>query len=357
MPNVKSLDLNLSLKSNNKDLYIKLNGQQHSLKENNIFPLTIKSINENIQIEFGGFTHEDPKQEVQIDLFYKNKKLDTKKISTFQMIGIKYVENKKLENYDNIFFNGILSLQFSHNWIEIEIISGFNLLKDKNFFIDITLGDYEQRKKFEEKIQQDKNKMHYVALVGTCHLLDKNKKFAPSIFSALSKEYPDKSIINYSCDGHNDWSVLHNSFWLLKNFQIKNLIITLNINTNITSKTRIFDHICYTPFMYAPSEKQFLYESQIKLYRFNRKRMSLWSNIVNKKLDQLLLLCKELKVTPIILNFGVSKLIKNDRDEYIDYWREQKNANLKFGNNKIDYFKRNEITNSNIIQKLKSHFK
>ena len=109
--------------------------------------------------------------------------------------------------------------------------------------------------------------------------------------------------------------------------------------------------------MYAPSEKQFLYESQIKLYRFNRKRMSLWSNIVNKKLDQLLLLCKELKVTPIILNFGVSKLIKNDRDEYIDYWREQKNANLKFGNNKIDYFKRNEITNSNIIQKLKSHFK
>ena len=273
------------------------------------------------------------------------------------MIGNKYVENKKLENYDNIFFNGILSLQFSHNWIEIEIISGFNLLKDKNFFIDITLGDYEQRKKFEEKIQQDKNKMHYVALVGTCHLLDKNKKFAPSIFSALSKEYPDKSIINYSCDGHNDWSVLHNSFWLLKNFQIKNLIITLNINTNITSKTRIFDHICYTPFMYAPSEKQFLYESQIKLYRFNRKRMSLWSNIVNKKLDQLLLLCKELKVTPIILNFGVSKLIKNDRDEYIDYWREQKNANLKFGNNKIDYFKRNEITNSNIIQKLKSHFK
>ena len=184
MPNVKSLDLNLSLKSNNKDLYIKLNGQQHSLKENNIFPLTIKSINENIQIEFGGFTHEDPKQEVQIDLFYKNKKLDTKKISTFQMIGNKYVENKKLENYDNIFFNGILSLQFSHNWIEIEIISGFNLLKDKNFFIDITLRDYEQRKKFEEKIQQDKNKMHYVALVGTCHLLDKNKKFAPSIFSA-----------------------------------------------------------------------------------------------------------------------------------------------------------------------------
>ena len=55
MPNVKSLDLNLSLKSNNKDLYIKLNGQQHSLKENNIFPLTIKSMNENIQIEFSGF--------------------------------------------------------------------------------------------------------------------------------------------------------------------------------------------------------------------------------------------------------------------------------------------------------------
>ena len=97
------------------------------------------------------------------------------------MIGNKYVENKKLENYDNIFFNGILSLQFSHNWIEIEIISGFNLLKDKNFFIDITLGDYEQRKKFEEKIQQDKNKMHYVALVGTCHLLDKNKIITPHL--------------------------------------------------------------------------------------------------------------------------------------------------------------------------------
>ena len=111
MPNVKSLDLNLSLKSNNKDLYIKLNGQQHSLKENNIFPLTIKSINENIQIEFGGFTHEDPKQEVQIDLFYKNKKLDTKKISTFQMIGNKYVENKNIMFIFNL-IDQVLFIQF-----------------------------------------------------------------------------------------------------------------------------------------------------------------------------------------------------------------------------------------------------
>ena len=74
MPNVKSLDLNLSLKTNNKDLYIKLNGQQHSLKESNIFPLTIKSMKQRTSY-IPGFSIERSTYESYLrnvgDVYYK----------------------------------------------------------------------------------------------------------------------------------------------------------------------------------------------------------------------------------------------------------------------------------------------
>jgi len=349
----KTIDLTLvmNVKNTHTPLVAEFVGKTHNLNNGkNTFDIQINKVNQIIQIQFSGFTYKKPGQEVQINLYYNTKKLDTKKISTFQMSNNKFVENKEIQRYDTIFFNGTLHLKFITSWIDMEIISGFNLCKDKNAFIDITRGHHNQVEIFNKFVQKNKNKTHYLALIGTCHQRETKKRYTPSLFTCLQNEYPNKSLLNYSSEGLNDWCILHNSFWALRNFKIKNLLITLNVGTYITSKLKVFDHVSYWPFLITPSNKRFKYKSQLKLYRFNRKRMSMWTKILNKKLDSLLQLCEKLEVTPIIFNYSPRNIWYN-KNNYID-WRSEYVQNKNY-----HFIKQNEITNSNIIKKLKTQIK
>lgn len=343
---IRSLDLELliQVKKEKTPLIAKLNGVEHTLEDGeNFFPISITEIDQIIEAQFNGFNHHEKLQEIEIKLFYKNKKLSIEKIISFAMQGNLYVDNVLMHSYNKIHFNGSLFLKFPKEWIECEVVSGFSLSKNKEEFISI-VDRYDSPKKFIDMLEENKNKSHYLAIVGTCNQTESKRKFTPSLYKKLKEEYPKESLLNFSSDGLNDWCILHNSFWLLKNLKVKNLLLTLNVGTYISFKAKIFDHFTHRPFLHAPDNGDFLYEEQFKIYRFNRKRMQMWEKILNLKLDRLIEECKKTSVKPIIINYGGQKIW---HDKHLIDWHS-----LYKENKNIDLDKRTEITNNQVFEKI-----
>jgi hypothetical protein len=89
--------------------------------------LSITHTDQKEEIHFQGFTHRDAKQKIKCKLLYEGKEVDLHGITSFMMANNQYVENTRIENYTNVYFNGILTIQFNKPWFEYNILLGANL--------------------------------------------------------------------------------------------------------------------------------------------------------------------------------------------------------------------------------------
>jgi lysophospholipase L1-like esterase len=112
-------------------LKIKFNSEIINLQKGKTFsPLIVSSIDQKIDIEFTGYVPEDKHQKIIVDIYDNNTKLDIVALSIFKMEENRYVDNILLKDYNEICFNGKLTLQFFKNWFECNILNGANLCKD-----------------------------------------------------------------------------------------------------------------------------------------------------------------------------------------------------------------------------------
>ena len=105
--------------------------------------LNINKIGQTEEITFEGFTAEDKSQKVSCSLKYDDRELDLQTCTTFQMQNNEYVENIKIENYKDIYFNGDLTLTFSKYWLRANILSGANLDTEYVNWYDTSFTDEE----------------------------------------------------------------------------------------------------------------------------------------------------------------------------------------------------------------------
>jgi hypothetical protein len=95
----------------------------------------VSSIDQRLDIEFNGYVPDDKNQKIIVDFYYKDTKLDTVSLSTFEMKQNQYVDNVILKDYNEICFNGLLTLQFFKLWFECNILNGSNLYNDNNILV------------------------------------------------------------------------------------------------------------------------------------------------------------------------------------------------------------------------------
>ena len=105
--------------------------------------LIITHIAQKEEITFDGFSPNDPKQKISCTLEYNNKEVDIQSIVSFKMHNNQYVENKIIENYKDIYFNGKLTINFTKNWLKNNILLGANLDEDFCTWEDITFTNEE----------------------------------------------------------------------------------------------------------------------------------------------------------------------------------------------------------------------
>ena len=133
MARLRSLDLKICFDTSflSAPLKIKLNSKIINLQKGKIFlPLIVSSIDQKIDIKFEGYVPEDKHQKIIVDIYDDDIKLDTVALSTFKMEENRYVDNILLKDYNEICFNGKLTLQFFKRWFECNILHGANLCKD-----------------------------------------------------------------------------------------------------------------------------------------------------------------------------------------------------------------------------------
>jgi hypothetical protein len=124
MGKLKSLDLKLVFHNsyNTHPITIKYKG-----KVVNHIDLSITKTDQKEEIHFEGFTHSDSKQKIACKLLYNGKEVDLHGITSFMMANNQYVENTSIACYTDIYFNGMLTIQFDKKWFEYNILQGANL--------------------------------------------------------------------------------------------------------------------------------------------------------------------------------------------------------------------------------------
>jgi len=124
MARLRSVNLKLTfdIYYDSQPVVVKYNGKK--IDEVNF---SIKSINQKEQIEFEGFVPDDPRQKISCVLWHEDNKVDMAPISSLQMQNNQYVTNKKIDNCNEVHFNGVLGLDFSKQWFKHNILSGANL--------------------------------------------------------------------------------------------------------------------------------------------------------------------------------------------------------------------------------------
>ena len=128
MAKLKSLNLKLKFTSayNTHPVVIKY---KNTIVQDEI-NLIITHIDQKEENTFKGFQPDDPKQKISCTLGYNNKEVDIQSIALFKMYNNQYVENKVIENYKDIYFNGELAINFTKDWLRNNILSGANLDDD-----------------------------------------------------------------------------------------------------------------------------------------------------------------------------------------------------------------------------------
>lgn len=147
MEKLKSVDLKICFDTEYSHIPVgvKYNYRPVILNKGKTFvDLSVESIDQLVDIEFFGFNDNDKTQEVKLDIYYKDKKIDTTSLCTFHMKDNKSMVNTVLKDYNQVFFNGHLNIQFFKEWFECNLLSGAYITNQKRFLHRSVL-DYESQ--------------------------------------------------------------------------------------------------------------------------------------------------------------------------------------------------------------------
>lgn len=105
--------------------------------------LYVNRFDQTEKIKFEGFSYKDADQKIELIVEYNGKRLNVDTISTFQMSDNKFVDNKSISQYTNIFFNGEVTITFTKEWLKHHVLAGANLGQNYCSWNDVTIADEE----------------------------------------------------------------------------------------------------------------------------------------------------------------------------------------------------------------------
>ena len=124
MARLKCLNLKLIFKTSysTHPIVIKYKGKEVSEVD-----LRIEQINQKEVFDFSGYSPSDNNQRATCVLQDGQQQLDLQTIASFEMQNNLYVKNAKIENCNEICFNGQLIIEFNKEWLRHNILAGANL--------------------------------------------------------------------------------------------------------------------------------------------------------------------------------------------------------------------------------------
>ncbi len=131
MAKLKCLNLDLHFKTFYKTNPVQIKYKNKFIQDS--CQLKIETVKQLEQISFSGFVPQDKDQKVVCQISYNNIVLEDPTPFVFEMHNNLYVENKTINNYKEIHFNGKLNLNFDEKYFKHNLLNGANLWKHKGY--------------------------------------------------------------------------------------------------------------------------------------------------------------------------------------------------------------------------------
>jgi len=209
-------------------LSIKFDSQIINLKKGKTFlSLTVSSIDQRIDIEFSGYVPDDKKQKITVAIYYENTKIDTVSLARFQMRDNLYVDNQLLKDYNEICFNGTLTLQFFRSWFECNLLAGC-YLNDKRL-------DYLNWRTSYQDNSIDRNRVNVLKKYNTicigASLTHGTSQLSPiNTWPGQLQKMLNIDVGNFGVPGADHFTVMHNTEYTINNFNVERIIVLLPIS-------------------------------------------------------------------------------------------------------------------------------
>ena len=246
MARLKSVDLKICFDTTYSHIPIgvKYNYRQIKLDKGKTFvDLSVESIDQVVDIEFFGFEADDKTQEIKVDIYYKDKKIETGSLCTFYMKNNEFVVNTVLENYNNIFFNGRLQIQFFREWFECNLLDG-TYINNKKRFLHRWVMDYKNN-----NLRSEEEKKYDVFCIGCSVTYGIGLEKQHTWPELLSKRL-DCSVANFGVPGMSIHGCLRQALYCLDNFHVKKMIVLLPTFGRILHKFEFLGNRAY--YNYTP---------------------------------------------------------------------------------------------------------
>jgi hypothetical protein len=313
MARPKFLDLTICFDTDfsSAPLNIKFNSKILHLKKGKTFlPLVVSSIDQNINIEFYGYVPNDKNQKIFVEIYYQNIKLDIKSLSTFQMQDNCFVDNVLLKNYNEIHFNGKLTLQFFKQWFECNILQGAYINNNRRFLHQY-VTDYT-----DNNLRCKTEKKDYNILCFGCSFTYGSGVGDEDTWPYLLGKKLNVSVGNFGTAGMSIHGCLKQTLYGLKNYNANKIIILLPNFQRMLYKFKFLDNSAFYNFTCGSVDTKHLY----KFFNYQEQVVRVLKNSIRNGKK--------------IINY----LNNLDKNIYLTSWDNEVYASIPDGTNKLPKF-------------------
>ena len=314
MARLKSVDLRIcfSTKYSNTPVGVKYNYQQTTLDKGQTFiDLPVESIDQVVDIEFFGFVPDDKMQVIKVEIYYKDKKVDTISLCKFHMKNNRFVENTVLENYNEIFFNGNLKIKFFKQWFECNLLSGAYITNQKRFLHRWVL-DYGK----QNNLRSAEGQEYDIYCIGCSFTFGIGLETQDTWPELLSKKL-DCSVGNYGVPGMSVHGCFRQVLYCLENLDVKKIIVLLPPFERMFYKFKFLGNNAYYNYTPMGTENSFSFLDE----KTNVNKILKHSKRLGKRIIQKL----------VTMN-------KNNRNIYITSWFKSVYDCIPEGDHKLPIF-------------------
>jgi len=218
----------------------------------------VESVQDIIEIEFLNFVPQDSLQSVLVNISHNDEKKDTSPLCTFEMKNNQYVENENKSRYNTIFFNGTLKITFFKQWFECHIVSGAQILNQRNLPVQWPMG-YESN-----SLRFDQNKKDYDVVCLGCSVTYGSGLENDQTWPHLLGKQTNSQVANLGTPGAGIDSILKQFFYVKRNITAKQIYILLPGLYRKRIKFYFGDELCEYRHCLGSTSSDFLDKGYLK---------------------------------------------------------------------------------------------
>lgn len=291
-----SIDINFVLEYENTPISVTFNGK----KIRNTVTHQITKLDQQIKFVFNGFVPKDTKQKVCVSITHNNEYIECNTISKFKMINNMYIDNKVIDNYNEIHFNGELTLTFNRKWVECNILKSGCVVNTKEEYLYMS-KDYNTNK-------MDRNRpkclnAYDLICAGSSFTHGTDMLKPKSAWPALLEEMTRQTVANFGVEGLDHYSLAQNVKYIINKIKTKKIVVLKPISVILPYR---FPYIDGYKYMFTSNENfELMFPKFYKKWMaFNFKKENVITKIIEKKFKEIEQLCLEKEIDLTILEHG-----------------------------------------------------